>query len=150
MKINWGTGIAIAIAMFISFIMYFVVNMATNKKYDHDLVTSDYYKEELAYQKEIDQMQQTNRLGMQVRFEKTQEGLEIIFPEILDPKNIKGSVFLYRPSDKQLDVEIPITTSTTHLLIPKTRLKDGRWNINVAYTYNGQPFLTKHEMMFNP
>ena len=36
MKINWGTGIVIAFIAFISFIMYFVVNMNVNKKYDHD------------------------------------------------------------------------------------------------------------------
>ncbi len=47
MKINWGTGIVIAFVAFIAFIMYFVINMITNKKYDHDLVTEDYYKEEL-------------------------------------------------------------------------------------------------------
>ena len=51
MKINWGTGIVLAFIGFISFIMYFVVNMNTNKKYDHDLVTEDYYKQELEFQK---------------------------------------------------------------------------------------------------
>ena len=47
MKFNWGTGIVLAFIGFISFIMYFVINMNTNDKYDHDLVTEDYYKQEL-------------------------------------------------------------------------------------------------------
>ena len=54
MKFNWGTGIVLAFIGFISFIMYFVVNMNTDKKLDHDLVTEDYYKQELKYQNDID------------------------------------------------------------------------------------------------
>ena len=49
MKIGWGTGIVIAFVLFIAFIMYFVVNMTVNKKYDHDFVTEDYYNKEIAY-----------------------------------------------------------------------------------------------------
>ena len=45
MKINWGTGIVIAFIGFIAFIMYFVINMNVNDKYNHDLVTEDYYEE---------------------------------------------------------------------------------------------------------
>ena len=54
MKINWGTGIVLAFVAFISFIMYFVVQMNMEDRADHELVTKDYYKKELAYQKEID------------------------------------------------------------------------------------------------
>ena len=36
MKINWGTGIVIVIAAFISFIMYFVITMNTNNKYSYE------------------------------------------------------------------------------------------------------------------
>ena len=54
MKLNWGTGIVIAFVGFISFIMYFVITMNTDKALDHDLVTEDYYKEELEFQNDID------------------------------------------------------------------------------------------------
>lgn len=50
MKIGWGTGIVIAFALFIAFIMFFVVSMTSNKKYDHDFVTDNYYEKELTYQ----------------------------------------------------------------------------------------------------
>ena len=44
MKINWGTGIVIGMTLFISFILYLVFNMLTDEKFDHDLVTEEYYK----------------------------------------------------------------------------------------------------------
>ncbi|SFU33331.1 hypothetical protein SAMN05216480_101804 [Pustulibacterium marinum] len=147
-KLNWGFGVVVAFVAFISFIMYFIVNMTTNKKYDYDLVTEDYYKEELAYQKEINKEKVTNMLGMQVLAEKTTDGLKIQFPPLLNPKEISGTMFLYRPSDKQQDFEIPISLSDSHLLIPNNRLKDGRWNIQIEWSYNGQEFLTKKQLVF--
>ncbi|WP_371877551.1 FixH family protein [Aquimarina sp. Aq78] len=53
MKINWGTAIVLVFIGFISFILYFVVKMNINSDYEHDLVTEDYYKQELAFQNEI-------------------------------------------------------------------------------------------------
>ena len=54
MKFNWGTGIVLSFVAFIIFILYFVYLASTDNKADHDLVTKEYYKEELNYQKEID------------------------------------------------------------------------------------------------
>jgi len=81
MKINWGTGIVIAFIAFISFIMYFVVNMNVNKKYDHDLVTEDYYKKELEFQNDIDKETNAKNLVENLSWKKTTEGLVITFPE---------------------------------------------------------------------
>ena len=53
MKINWGTGIVLAIIAFIGFILFFVIKMSTDDRANHDLVTEEYYKAELGYQKEI-------------------------------------------------------------------------------------------------
>ena len=50
MKINWGTGIILAFIGFIGFILYFVINASTDVKYRHDLVSQNYYEEELNYQ----------------------------------------------------------------------------------------------------
>ncbi|WP_340075641.1 FixH family protein [Leptobacterium sp. I13] len=149
MKLNWGTGIVIAFILFISFIMYFVITMNTNKKYDHDLVTEEYYKKELDFQNEIDKEQFAITSGMVPSVHKTKEGLLIIFPEnITDFSKISGKVFLYRPSDKQLDFEIPISISNSHLLIPNARLLGGRWNIDIDWQYNDQLFLSKKEINY--
>lgn len=51
MKINWGTGLAITLGIF-AFGMGFTVYQATQS--EHDLVTRDYYQQELAYQSTID------------------------------------------------------------------------------------------------
>ena len=148
MKINWGTGIVIAFVLFISFIMYFVINMNLNKKYDHDLVTEDYYEQELLHQQEIDKVNNAKDLIENVSWKKTNDGILISFPKKLDYNNITGHVFLYRPSNKKLDSEINISLSNHYLLIPKTRLLDGRWNIKVDWEYDGKSYLYKESIVY--
>ncbi len=148
MKINWGTGIVLAFIGFICFIMYFVINMNTNKKYDHDLVTEDYYKQELEFQNDINKETNAKTLEENITWKKTDKGIIIIFPETLKAQNITGNVFLYRPSSKQFDFETPISLSNHNLLIPDNRLLDGRWNIKVDWQYNGKSYLYKKQIVY--
>lgn len=148
MKINWGTGIVIAFIAFISFIMYFVVNMNVNKKYDHDLVTEDYYKKELEFQNDINKETNAKNLSENLNWKKTNEGLLIEFPKSFDSNSISGNVFLYRPSNKQFDFETQISMSNHILLIPDSSLLGGRWNIKVDWQYNGKSYLYKKEIIY--
>ncbi|WP_299012603.1 FixH family protein [uncultured Polaribacter sp.] len=148
MKFNWGTGIVIAIIGFIAFIMYFVITMSTDNTYSHDLVTEKYYQKELGFQNEIDAEKNANNLKEKITVQRTAKGLQIAFPKDFAPNKIKGKVFLYRPSNKQLDFEIPISTSNTYLLVPEKRLVDGRWNINIGFKYKNKEYLVKKEIVY--
>jgi len=148
MKINWGTAIVIAFVAFISFIMYFVISMSTNKKFDHDLVTEDYYQQELKYQDDINKVENAKKLNQNIEFKKTEEGIILSFPKDLNINNIKGKVFLYRPSNKQLDFEMPISLSNHNLLIPDNSLLDGRWNIKIDWSYNADEFMFKKKFNY--
>ncbi|WP_299224594.1 FixH family protein [uncultured Psychroserpens sp.] len=148
MKINWGTGIVLAFIGFISFIMYFVINMTTNDKYDSSLVTKEYYKEELKYQEDINKETNAKNLITNITWKRTSEGLELLFPDNMDAKAITGKVFLYRPSNKQVDFETTISLSNHNLLIPDKRLLDGRWNLKVDWQYNGKSYLYKKEIVY--
>ncbi|MGB1284615.1 MAG: FixH family protein, partial [Polaribacter sp.] len=143
MKINWGTSIVIAIAAFMAFILFFVIKMSTNSKYDHDLVATDYYKNELAFQKEIDKEQNLQLLNKPVKVDITEKGIFVIFPNELPSDKIEGKMFLYRPSNEKLDLEIPLVVSSNILFLPKKDLVGGRWNIAIDFTCNGIAYLYK-------
>ncbi|ESU28309.1 cytochrome cbb3 oxidase maturation protein CcoH [Flavobacterium limnosediminis JC2902] len=146
MKINWGTGIVIAFALFMTFILYFVFKVQSDSQYDHEMVTEEYYKKELNFQHQIDKQQNANSLSERVRIESNNEGLLIVFPKDFDITKIKGKVSLYRPSNQKLDFEVPISLSTSNLLIPKTDLVGGRWDIAVEWEYEGKEYLNKKEV----
>ena len=148
MKINWGTGIVIAFVLFIAFIMYFVFRMNTDVNADHELVTDDYYEKELAYQNEIDSQNAALESGAKLEVKKDEKGLYLVFPKTYDAKEVTGKVSLYRPSNRHLDFDLPISLSNTHLLIPDNRLVDGRWDITVKWNYKGKTFLHKEKITY--
>lgn len=148
MKINWGTGIVIAFGLFMTFILFFVFKVQTNSKYDNELVVEDYYQQELQVQGNIEKTQNANALEEKVTISKSEEGITVQFPTEFDFQNIKGKVSLYRPSNQKLDFEIPISLSTSHLLIPKSNLVGGLWDITIEWEYNDVNYLNKESVYY--
>ena len=143
MKINWGTGIVIAFALFMTFILYFVFTVQSDSKYDNDLVVEEYYKHDAHFGDEMVRVQNAHDLAQKPTITVTAEGILVSFPEVFAPEKIKGNMSLFRPSNKKLDFEVPISLSGATLLIPKKSLVDGRWDINMEWQYEGKSFLTK-------
>lgn len=148
MKINWGTGLVIGMALFIGFIMFFVVQILTDKKFDYDLVTEDYFQKELVYQKELDALENSTSLKNNVTGHRSEEGWEIVFPEDIEYSEVTGTVLLYRPSSKKLDFQIPIELSGPVLLIPDEKMVGGKWNTIVTWNYKGEDYLYKEEIVY--
>lgn len=143
MKLNWGKSIVLAFILFMGFILFFVFKVQSNSKYDNELVTQDYYKKESLAQSDIDKQNNANALKNKVAVNQTAEGITVTFPTEFDYKEIKGKISLYRPSSQKLDFEVPISLSSPHLLIPKSVLADGRWDISIDWNYKGNLYLNK-------
>jgi hypothetical protein len=149
MKINWGTGIVIAFAIFITFILYFVFSVQSDSKYDNELVVEEYYKHDAHFGDEMKRIQDAQDLARKPIIKNTSEGITVVFPDTFIPKNIKGKLAFYRPSNKKFDFEVPISLSGSTLKVPKERLVGGRWNINMEWQYEGKQYLTKDTIYIN-
>src|SRR6187402_2019468 len=100
-KFNWGTYIVIAFALFISFIMYFVLKVQSDSKYDNDLVVEEYYKHDVHFQDEMARIQSAHDLKDKPVITVDANGVTVAFPTVFTPKEIKGTVALYRASNKK-------------------------------------------------
>ncbi|WMI69893.1 FixH family protein [Mangrovimonas sp. YM274] len=147
MKFNWGTGIVIAFIAFMSFILYFVIMMSKDRN-DHHLVTEDYYQQELQFQNDIDKLNNAKSLESNLRWQKTDSGMLISFPENLQAQKITGNIELYRPSNKHLDYKAPIKLTNHSLLIPNDHLLEGRWDIRVDWSYEDNAYLYKQQIVY--
>lgn len=137
----------LVLAAFISFIMYFVVTMITSKDYDQDLVVEDYYKAELHYQEEIDAEENALALKENIYVLNNNGTWVVVLPKAIDLTEIDGAIHFYRPSNKILDFEIPLTgLKTNEIAIPNEKLISGRWNIMVNWTYQNEEYLFKKEI----
>lgn len=147
MKINWGTYIVIAFALFMSFILYFVLKVQSDSKYDNDLVVEEYYKHDVHFQDEMERIQNAHDLKVKPTITVNVDGVTIAFPVDFVPKDIKGTVALYRPSNKKFDFQLPISfTDSASLFIPKDKFIGGEWRVNMEWQYKGKSYLTQEEI----
>ena len=148
MKINWGTGIVIGMVIFISFILFLVVNMLTDDRFNHDLVTEEYYQRELHYQEEIDAETNAFSLEENIKDYRVKDGWVVEFPENLELSKISGDLNFYRPSNKKLDFSIPLDLKKRKIHISEGQLVGGRWNINIYWKYENTELLYKKEITY--
>ncbi|MFY7757400.1 MAG: FixH family protein, partial [Flavobacterium stagni] len=94
MKINWGTGIVIAFALFMSFILFFVFRVQSNSKYDNELVVEKYYLKEQTFERDLEKENNALSLNEKVQCTKTEEGIDIAFPQSFEFAKINGKVFV--------------------------------------------------------
>lgn len=149
MKINWGTGIVIAFALFMTFILYFVFEVQSNSKYDNELVVEEYYKHDSHFQEEMARIQNAHDLQHKPSVKFEEEGVKVVFPADFKNDKIKGNILLYRPSNKKFDFNTPISLTNSSLIIPHSKLVKGRWDVNMEWQYEGKKYLTKEVIYVN-
>ncbi|UMB54801.1 FixH family protein [Lutibacter sp. A64] len=147
-KFTWPMGIVIALVSFMVFILSFVYKAHFVNKYDHHLVSEDYYKDELNYQTEIDQQNKGIALKENVSIKKTSEGLLIVFPKEFDPSTISGTIYFQRLSNDKIDFDLPIKLETNEFLIKNETLVEGRWDIKIEWKQAESEYLFKEKIMY--
>jgi hypothetical protein len=147
-KINWGTAMVIVMISFMIFILQYVFRTLTVDKYKYELVSEDYYKDELYYQKEIDKLNKANKLAHNVTIEYVSNGLLIIFPSDLDFRKINGTIYFIRPSDQKLDFKMSILLKDNKLQINNDQLRSGRWNVKIDWMYDNEAYLYKDSLFY--
>lgn len=148
MKINWGTAIVLSIISFMTFIIVLVVTMTNNKNFNHDLVTEEYYKQELSFQDQLDREKNAQNLVTNIQTEVTDDGFRISFPREMEYSVIKGNLRLYRPSNKAQDFTIPVALVAHQMIIPGKYLEKGRWNIEIDWSYEEENYYYKKEFTY--
>ena len=147
-KFNWGTGIVIALVLFMIFILSFVYKTIAIDKYEHHLVSEDYYKDELYYQKEIDKLNNASKLAENITISNSEKGITISFPQDKDFNKINGTIYFMRRSNIKLDFEKEIKLSDHFIIIPDSLLVSGKWIIKIDWQYNDEEYLLKESWFY--
>lgn len=134
---NWGKGIIVAMALFMGFIVFLVVNLMMHRI---DLESEDYYKKEINYEQEIIAMKNFNELNEGIVLKKQDEFMVIQLPEKLQLKNVE--VHLIRPDDNKLDRTFSIENTKT-FLIPSKELTKGNYAVEISFLHDSKPCLQK-------
>ncbi|MCB0750549.1 MAG: FixH family protein [Ignavibacteriae bacterium] len=145
MKINWGVGITISIIIF-TLITFWFVYFAFNQ--DVNLVRDDYYEAETQYNNRMETIKRTNALSENLNIRIVSNNIELSFPSNLLDKTITGNIILYRPSDRKLDINIPIKVEDSNLqLISTQNLLNGMWKIQVDWNVDNLSYFNEKILM---
>lgn len=146
-KFNWGTGILIAIIIFMAITVSTVIYLMNQKV---DLVTDNYYAKEIKYQQQIDMMNRTNEMGEAVTINSEEGFVKIIFPKSLIEKKLTGTVQFYRPSDSGKDFTLPLVLdSSAQQLVPFKILQKGYWKVIVNWNQDSLDYVKESSFVIN-
>jgi hypothetical protein len=132
-KSKWGVGIFTVYGVFAVAILGFVF-FASSQNFD--LVTDDYYGEQIKHQQQIDREERANSLEtpLQMVYKQTQNQVELSFPSEIPTKDISGYVLFFRPSDAAQDKVITIqVTNNSKQTIDVLSLSKGNWRAKVFW-----------------
>jgi nitrogen fixation protein FixH len=135
---NWGTGIA---SLYIGFIALIgvMVTMSFNQKID--LVNEKYYEKELAFQQQINAMENAKNIAEQITHEMNAGSLNLQFPAEVGNKDSEGTIVFFRPSDATKDYECPLQLNSSNVQsISLKNLSPGMYKMQISWTRNQTPF----------
>jgi hypothetical protein len=144
MKMSWGIKIAIVYASFVGMIVFLVFRTAHE---NIDLVTQDYYQQELEFQNRIDQTTAMHQLGEEPAITITTEGVEIVFPDSVVRQGVAGRAVFYRASDASKDfiVELQVDEAGAQL-VDHSRFLSGMYQLRLIWMSDGHPYYFEKQL----
>ncbi|MFV0238414.1 MAG: FixH family protein [Flavobacteriales bacterium] len=144
MKINWGIGAGLVLAVF-CIVMTTVVILANPGEIEED----NYYEKDISNRDDLRKTKNAKDLKEPIRFESDKFGLKIIFPSKFKKENTEGIVSLMRYSDSRMDRKYDIVFSGENfMLIPRKDLNYGPYKITVSWNNKIDSYLTVQDIQW--
>lgn len=141
LKISWGTGIVIVIAIFMIITISTVVYLMNQDVY---LVADDYYDKEIKYQQQIDRMERVKKLDAKNIIALNGSIVNVNLPKSVLKNDLTGEIYFYRPSDEKNDIKIPLSIDSLGLqVIPVNSLAKGLWTVKINWMTGDKEYYTE-------
>ena len=138
MKLNWGAGLGVSFVVFAGAILA-MVYISMNR--DVNLVSDDYYQQELRHQNQIESAQRSNLLAEQPSVEVSATFLTLRLPRVFSADNTTGTLTFYRPADRKRDFVVALRLDSSSTQIVQTgSLQRGLWRLKVRWSNRNQSY----------
>ncbi len=143
MQLGWGWKIGLLYTAFAGMIIALVVASSRQK---FDLVSKDYYKEEIAYQQVLDASANQAALQGTMVIRANEQTVNIEFPAEFQTAPIHGTVHFYSAVSKDLDRTFDITTEQNRMTIDRNKLPRAAYTMKVSYNANGKDYYQQSDI----
>lgn len=137
---RWGVGIFVLYGVFVVAVVAMVLFVSLQ---EIQLVAPDYYREELAYQQQIERIKRTQVLTSAVSFDYNRAAglITVAFPPEVERSRLGGEIALIRPSDADLDRVVSILPdSTGRQTIDVSGMVKGLWRLKAVWKIDGDEY----------
>ena len=145
MRISWGYKIFIGYSFFVIGILFLVYKA---NKQSFDLVTENYYEAELKYQEVIDQKARVIALSAPPKISHTVNSVSVQLPQEFARSEVKGEIYLYRPSDASKDIRKGFATANGFYETPLGQELSGSYEIKLSWQTGGKTFYHESRIFF--
>ncbi|HET9057659.1 MAG TPA: FixH family protein [Chitinophagaceae bacterium] len=144
---SWGNKLLVVFIFFGAGISFMVYKSTTAK---FDLVSKEYYKDELAYQQVIDGTKKANALNGVMKITNDENYVYIQLPEDLNGRAANGTIWFYYTADAQKDRKFDLKPDANgkqvfdrKLFFPVNYKVKINWESNGERFYNETDFNNK-------
>jgi nitrogen fixation protein FixH len=137
MKLNWGTGIALAYSIF----AVAMVGMAmASRKHDPRLVDKDYYNLDLHYQAHLEKKQNTATLQQlpTATFDAEARVVRLHFPQGMQMQG--GTAKFFRAVTVKDDFKVDLSAGNIDFQVPAEHMNAGRWHVELDWLADGKSY----------
>ena len=136
----WPVAIIAFFALFISATLGLVIFTSFHRM---ELVSKDYYEQEIKYQDQIERLNRTQRIRSRVAlsYDPVKQQITITMPPEHTRRHVEGRIHFYRPSAAGLDREVKLECGTDGLqVVNAANLRPGLWKVRVFWTAGRKNF----------
>jgi len=141
----WPYGLSTAFGLFFAGMATVVTIAVTHKE---DLVSANYYENELNYQDQLDSAARAQKAGADIRFDAVARSLVIALPPTQAGQKVFGTIQLYRADAPAKDRTLDLTpghdgTQTLNV----AQFATGPWLLRVNWQANGQGYYLEQKFI---
>jgi hypothetical protein len=137
MKINFGTGLYLAMGAFMLFILYFFLIAMRD---DTPMSSRQAWEDSQTYTRRQGQQQATRAYGT-LRVQPLVNGVQVFLPgdSAAAATQLVGELRFQRPDNETMDFTLPLRGGLHHTVVDK-RLRTGRWRLKAEWTTGGKTY----------
>jgi len=145
MTFNWGHKLIMVFLVF-GVMMGFMVYRSMKTKFD--LVSTEYYKDELSYQKIIDGSNEANLLKTKVSVVQEGASIAIRLPDEMKNEIVKGESWFYCATDAKKDRKIELQLNKeAEQVINKNLFTPGNYIVKLNWTSAGRQYYAEQNLI---
>ena len=141
---NFGNKLLLVFAVFAGLMSYMVYRCFSVPV---DLVSNEYYKDEIAYQQVIDGTKNANALHDKATVKESATDVVIQLPDEMKNHTVKGTVLFYCPSNMENDRHINLATDAGgKQAIDIKKFSKGNYTVKIDWTDASTHFYTERPL----